>query len=265
MYHEVTQIEFPEYPGPMAVNMMPFIFGDPGSIPDDLKPYLPIIDRCQGLVRGRVGYLTVHTGAVEVGKTLRRPGIHTEGGKIHAFGGGTWGGGTSTGWNSSFGGGGKFGGGTPPVHPSSFGGGSEFGGGVPAIPEPEVSEPPKKTKRHRKSGKTKEPVVLTHEHLGVYMGSTDGACRAWNEITYDVDDLGALLVPPKGPGERMKGSFLYWMDDRTPHEALPSDHGGVRQFIRVISHDVGTWWSQHNTANPLGIQPEARIVHTSKF
>eukprot|EP00980_Cylindrotheca_fusiformis_P007915 scaffold1696_cov166-Cylindrotheca_fusiformis.AAC.1 len=54
-------VDFPE-PAGRNVNMMPFIFGDKESLPDDLQCYYPLIQQCPYMTddTGEVGYLTVH-------------------------------------------------------------------------------------------------------------------------------------------------------------------------------------------------------------
>jgi hypothetical protein len=70
-----------------------------------------------------------------------------------------------------------------------------------------------------------------------------------------------------GDGELMKKDTVYWITDKTPHESLPNptDKPIYRQFFRLVVGPVDVWYSQHNTPNPLGIQPDAQIVHYNKF
>lgn len=72
-------VEFPEPTG-RNVNMMPFIFGDRSSLPAELRCYHELIEACpyMGEEVGRVGYLTVHEGFVQAGRTQRREGLHVE-------------------------------------------------------------------------------------------------------------------------------------------------------------------------------------------
>ena len=96
---------------------------------------------------------------------------------------------------------------------------------------------------------------------GVFMASTDGACNVWDELVEERDEHGACT--PHGLPIRMKSNTLYQLTDRTPHEALKST--GYRQFIRVVSNDISVWFSQHNTRNPLGIQPDCPVTDRNKF
>lgn len=91
-YECVGAAEFPKYRGGIAVNMMPFVYGDRDSIPRELHGYLPIVDRCARLERGKVAYLTIDESAVTAGRSQRRAGAHTDGTRTTAWGGGPWGG-----------------------------------------------------------------------------------------------------------------------------------------------------------------------------
>jgi len=100
-------------------------------------------------------------------------------------------------------------------------------------------------------------------NLGLYMASTDGATRVWDCLVEDRDNHGRVNISEGIDSFRMKESCLYWMTDHTPHEALPSS--GSRQFFRLVSHKIGGWFSKHNTANPLGVKPDAPIIGYNKF
>jgi len=107
---------------------------------------------------------------------------------------------------------------------------------------------------------------------GIYLCSTDGACRAWDVILPEslVDDQGAPTESGRDVLHRsqevsLDENVLYWMSDRTPHESLRSTQDHYRQFFRLVGSEVEFWFKQHSTANPLGIQPDAKIVTESKF
>jgi len=72
-------IEFPP-PADRNVNMMPFIFGDSSSLPDNLQCYHNLIECCPYLDEeiGKVGYLTVHESYIEADSAQRREGLHIE-------------------------------------------------------------------------------------------------------------------------------------------------------------------------------------------
>ena len=68
------------------------------------------------------------------------------------------------------------------------------------------------------------------------------------------------------------GCILYWITDRTPHECLPQNNEinkrGYRQFFRLVTHKVSTWYEKNNTPNPNGVKPDlkiTKILKTSKF
>lgn len=62
--------------------MMPFVIGDPASIPEEYRQYVELLQRCQGYKcsseEGKIGYLTIHESLVQGGETQRRLGLHTE-------------------------------------------------------------------------------------------------------------------------------------------------------------------------------------------
>lgn len=100
---------------------------------------------------------------------------------------------------------------------------------------------------------------------GLYMASTDGDCEIWNFDTEEVDCLGGVLESIKVPGDLCKPNVLYHLSDTTPHQALPAKEDHYRQFFRLVGPDLGLWWAKHNTANPLGVKPNAQIVYDTKF
>jgi hypothetical protein len=67
----------------------------------------------------------------------------------------------------------------------------------------------------------------------------------------------------------LKANELCWITDCTPHESLPLSTENtepiIRQFFRIVVGDITVWYSQHNTANPLGIMPNCIITDESKF
>lgn len=106
------------------------------------------------------------------------------------------------------------------------------------------------------------------EGTGMYLASTvDDSCAVWDVRVEtpgeqgDCEHLRDLL----GPGTIMMANMVYWLSDATPHEALPAKADGHRQFFRWVSNDVSVWYEQHSTRNPLGIEPDARIITENKF
>lgn len=75
------KVAFPK-PSDININMMPFRIGDKNSLPDYVKQYWPLIQKCQeSLGReelDKVGYLTIHESLVKRGETQRRAGLHIE-------------------------------------------------------------------------------------------------------------------------------------------------------------------------------------------
>jgi hypothetical protein len=102
---------------------------------------------------------------------------------------------------------------------------------------------------------------------GVWVASTDGACRAWDEgvAQSDVDGHGGLLRPVRGTERRFEACRLYAMNDSTPHEALPATTTHHRQFFRLVGPDIGAWFAQHSTPSPFGVMPQAKVIAESKF
>ena len=89
------KVAFPKASG-ININMMPFIIGDYGSIPEEYKSYVPILQKCKVNESeiGKVGYLSINESFVDVNKAQRRTGIHTEKHPSASWGGG----GGGTGW-----------------------------------------------------------------------------------------------------------------------------------------------------------------------
>ncbi|NBW22308.1 MAG: hypothetical protein EBR82_81585 [Caulobacteraceae bacterium] len=84
MSTRVEAISFPNYSGVRCL-MMPYIQGDPESVPDGYAPYAAIIESL-AIERGQVGYLTIDESPVVAGKPHRGDrakhgrAIHTEAG-----------------------------------------------------------------------------------------------------------------------------------------------------------------------------------------
>jgi len=81
------------------INMMPFIIGDPTSIPSEYRHYCPLIQKCSVDEQefGKVGYLSIAESKVRAGHSQRRSGLHTERpNNKDGWGKGGWGGGLET-------------------------------------------------------------------------------------------------------------------------------------------------------------------------
>jgi hypothetical protein len=72
-------VEFPE-PNERNVKMMPFILGDPLSLPEVLRCHYVLIQACPYVKEelGKVAYLTVQGSQVDGGESQRRGGLHIE-------------------------------------------------------------------------------------------------------------------------------------------------------------------------------------------
>ena len=38
-----------------------------------------------------------------------------------------------------------------------------------------------------------------------------------------------------------------------------------RKYFRLVTGKVSHWYAKHSTPNPLGLEPDAEIVHDDKF
>lgn len=96
----VGTVLFPEYSG-LRCLMMPYVQGDPDSVPDDYAAYYDIIGSTY-MIRGDVGYLTIDESPVAQGVPHRGDrakygrALHTEAGRLPGHTdfrwGGSWGG-----------------------------------------------------------------------------------------------------------------------------------------------------------------------------
>jgi hypothetical protein len=68
-----------------------------------------------------------------------------------------------------------------------------------------------------------------------------------------------------GPGYALGAGEVCWITDRTPHEAVPAEKSGMRQFFRLVVGPISVWHSKHNTPNPLGVLPDAPVSDVDKF
>ena len=90
----VSRIKFPEYTGARCL-MMPYIQGDPSSVPEEYAKYSEIVSSLF-FKRGDIGYLTIDESEVKSGNPHRGAGsrtsraLHTEAGRrpgdIYAWG-----------------------------------------------------------------------------------------------------------------------------------------------------------------------------------
>ena len=269
-FAHVDDVRFPKPQG-LNVNMMPFVMGNPESLPQELRGYWNMIGKCVQCLaapegeptcdpKERVGYLTVHESVVPEGESQRRPGLHTEGftrapcdtGSIRQL---------------------------PRWHPWGFGHAihdGRFEGGLfmassvsnscnlynAIIPEELVG----------RGGDVENLRLILDEH---FHEPAKPRQRYPNERDTYYEHAGCArghmhMVEP-GSDQRVRGPIslqageLVWFTDRTPHESAPLSAGQHRQFFRLVTGGIDTWYAAHSTPNPLGTKPEATIVEYDKF
>jgi hypothetical protein len=96
VFEHAGRVSLPQFSG-KRVMMMPFVLGDPSSLPDDLDEYRSsLMDVCalRPQHTGEVGYVTIDEKILH-GAPHRRGGLHVDG--VYRGGAGGWGGG---GWGS---------------------------------------------------------------------------------------------------------------------------------------------------------------------
>ena len=98
---------------------------------------------------------------------------------------------------------------------------------------------------------------------GIYMASSDGMCNVWSEYKNGEDKFGGCSV--NSVPHKMNKNELYWLTDKTPHENIPAEKSGYRQYFRLVSDEVDVWYSKHSTMNPKGIMPNCIILNEDKF
>lgn len=109
---------------------------------------------------------------------------------------------------------------------------------------------------------------------GIYMASNiSNTCRIWDVKIKDpaiaVDNFGGVehMRDLLGDGVCMEANKIYWLTDATPHESLPLETDGYRQFFRLVTSSLSVWYPGHSTANELvEIDKEVtELVDGSKF
>ncbi len=107
---------------------------------------------------------------------------------------------------------------------------------------------------------------------GIFMSSSvDRSCKVWNALVKDptaVDSLGGVesLRPFIGEGYALAANELVWMTDKTPHEALPQEEDGYRQYFRLVTSEISVWFVDHSTPNPQVPLPSfVKVIHGNKF
>jgi len=108
---------------------------------------------------------------------------------------------------------------------------------------------------------------------GLYIASTiSNTTAVWDALIDSklgaVDTHGGIehLRPFVGKGKKLPAGLLVWLTDRTPHEALPQERGGYRQFFRLVTADISIWFAAHSTPNPkVPVPSHVKIIGESKF
>ena len=219
----IKTIEFPEYSG-LRCLMMPYIQGDPTSVPDTYQSYAKII-KTAFFKKGDIGYLTIdesvalkntpHRGSRA--KTNRA--LHTEAGrspnKLYTWGGG-WGGSYINGWGNKQ----IISGWGQPVN--------TWGGSY--------------------------TVTLDHDVEVLLANNIDDSCALWNAVHENTSidgDIGyAASQYPYKDAIMMKAGELHRIGIFTPHESLSLKETVQRQFLRVVSSGVHGR-EKYFTVNPL--------------
>jgi hypothetical protein len=250
-------VEFPE-PAERNVNMMPFIFGNKSSLPDDLQCYHELIEQCPYMRDeiGKVGYLTVHESYVDVGKAQRREGLHIESPGVFcddepnaaAFSPGVehpWGQGVFLG-------------------PDRYEGGIYMASSVSNTSEVWDALVDKNV-----SG-----IVDKHggcEHLRKLIGP--GTKLQAGELIWMTDRTPHEAIPQQHRPAPLPFSSLRAFCARGPmtcapliRRVIPQQESGHRQFFRVVAPYVSHWYADHSTPNPKVPLPDhVTVIKGNKF
>jgi hypothetical protein len=214
------QLEFP-LPNGRNVNMLPFIFGDMNSLPEDLKCYHECIIKCPmqdsngNEATGKVCYLTVHESFVNPQETQRRGGLHIEA--------------PGTAFSKA-----------PGFDPAT-----EHHWGVGFYYDTD--------KFHGGIFMASSVAKTSRLFDAVVDNSVPGIVDAHGGCEYLRRCLGQ-------GGTELEANELIWMTDRTIHEAIPQETAGIRQFFRLVGPDISHWFAKHSTVNPLVPLPKDIIV-----
>eukprot|EP01084_Bolivina_argentea_P095226 171214_1 len=228
-----TPLRFPE-PLNLNINMMPFIMSntfDESKLPSYLTRWWFVIQRClrSGQSMGsydesqvnKIGFLTIQESLIDANKTQRRPGLHVE---------------------------------TP---------GNITGAGD--IQRIFVTNSHRQFDRYMNWG---AGYYAKQQTGGIYMlSNVSNSCCFWN-CKIDCDDvighLGNIEHLRQNLSDKckvmMKRNVIYWMTDRTPHEALSIEGKQYRQFFRLVTKDVSVWYEKHSTKNPHGVVLDPNVT-----
>ena len=191
---------------------------------------------------GKICYLTIQESDVQEGSTQRRGGLHIE---------------------------------APPVGSSGVGGNfmAHWGGGT----YDEIKDRPRgglyMASNIAESTAVYDALICLHPHeeeeniSSKGMCDMDGSCEAKIATVGEHGDIEHLRqYIPDNREYHLNPNTIYWMTDRTPHEALPVEAGVHRQYFRLVTSDISHWYAAHSTKNPNCPLPDSVTVITrSKF
>ncbi len=207
----MTTIEFPKYSATRCL-MMPYIQGDPGSVPDAYAPYRDVVSSVF-LKKGDVGFLTIDESLAVVGTPHRGAraryarALHTEAGILRGTYG--WGGSPRPGWGA-------------PTPTPSWGG------------------------RHAVTLDRDVKILIASN-----TDDTCAVWDAEHEDTSEDGDIGyAAAEYPYDSAKLLKAGEVREIGILTPHESLPVKSDTFRQFLRIVGAGVHGQ-EPYFTVNPL--------------
>ncbi|MES2023320.1 MAG: hypothetical protein V4439_01430 [Patescibacteria group bacterium] len=111
-----------------------------------------------------------------------------------------------------------------------------------------------------KLGETqRKPGIHTDSGYGlIYMANNlPNSCRVWDEEIYSTDPYGDCeeYRDSLGKGITIEPNILYMLNENCPHESLPVEKEGERQFFRLVTGPLQAWWEGDSTPNRLKIVP----------
>mmetsp|Transcript_24845 Transcript_24845/g.42056 ORF Transcript_24845/g.42056 Transcript_24845/m.42056 type:complete len:468 (+) Transcript_24845:53-1456(+) len=212
----------------LYVNMMPICINSKSSVLDTLPPscapYLSMICKCVKRLAGRgrkargsedsgdiLAYLTIDERPVLCGESQRRGGMHVESPGIL------------------------------PLKPHE----SVNGMYSPAA------------EHHWGNGMMMRQEIIDG---GIFMASNvDDSCAVWNchvidpegDVVGRMGDVRRLRDILGPPTSTLAAGDLVWMTDKSPHESLPLQRSAHRQYFRLVTGKITTWFASHSTPNPM--------------
>ena len=252
-----------EFPAPkdVSINMMPFVFDEKESLPEEYHQYWPMIEKYGNDVSssGSICYLTIQESMVLANTSQRRPGLHIE----------------TPGCVDNL----------PPKFRLGMGQNSVLhwgnvymemhckGGIIMASTEPESCK--LYNVRIKNKRLTEKGFIGPHGDVSHMKSLIEKGCQLRDEyFSEHYEDEGEF----GWNGEKwntwrnpnittMKANTMYWITDRTPHESLPLKEDTYRQYFRMVTEDISVWFADHSTANPLGTVPpsDVTILRGNKF